>query len=413
MELKPGYKQTAVGVIPEEWDAKAIGDEIDLLTGFPFPSNGYSKYGVRLLRGSNVKRGTTDWADDLTQYWPRITQDTKRYELNVGDIVIAMDGSLVGRSSARLKEEDLPALLLQRVARIRSSKIDLGYLNQFVAGDRFASHCDSVKTVTAIPHISPDDIRNFVIPVPPTTHEQDRIANALSDVDTLISSLDQLIAKKRDIKQATMQQLLTGKQRLPGFCAASGKPGYKQTEVGVIPDDWDIDFVVNLAAITTGDKNTQDRIEDGAYPFFVRSSTVERINSYTFDGEAVLTAGDGVGTGKIFHYVNGKFDFHQRVYSISNFCEHLDGYFFYLYFSNNFFSRIMQMTAKSSVDSVRREMIANMRIPVPPLAEQKAIATVIADMDAEITTLAERRDKTLAIKQGMMQDLLTGRIRLV
>ena len=199
------------------------------------------------------------------------------------------------------------------------------------------------------------------------------------------------------------------------------RPGYKQTDpstssgqgLGVTPEDWDVDSIVNLAAITTGDKNTQDRIEDGAYPFFVRSSTVENINSYTFDGEAVLTAGDGVGTGKIFHYINGKFDFHQRVYLISNFSDRLDGFFFYLYFSNHFYFRIMQMTARSSVDSVRREMIANMRIPLPSPEEQRAIAAVLSDMDAEIAALEARRDKTRALKQGMMQELLTGRIRLV
>src|SRR5438445_7307736 len=113
------------------------------------------------------------------------------------------------------------------------------------------------------------------------------------------------------------------------------------------------DFVKNVAHITTGGKNTQDRIENGAYPFFVRSQTVERINSYSYDGEAVLTAGDGVGTGKVFHYIVGKFDCHQRVYRISDFLEGVNGFFFFLYFSNHFYDRIMSMTAKSSVDSVR------------------------------------------------------------
>jgi len=112
---------------------------------------------------------------------------------------------------------------------------------------------------------------------------------------------------------------------------------YKQTDAGMIPQDWDIDAIANLASITTGDKNTQDKVDDGAYPFFVRSSNIERINSFAFDGEAVLTAGDGVGTGKIFHYINGRFNFHQRVYKISDFCSRLNGYFFYLYFSNNFY----------------------------------------------------------------------------
>src|SRR5213596_2856254 len=96
-------------------------------------------------------------------------------------------------------------------------------------------------------------------------------------------------------------------------------PGYKQTELGLLPKEWGLERVREVASITTGKRNTQDRVEDGAFPFFVRSQTVESINSYSFDGEAVLTAGDGVGTGKVFHYIHGKFDFHQRVYRISNF----------------------------------------------------------------------------------------------
>lgn len=184
------------------------------------------------------------------------------------------------------------------------------------------------------------------------------------------------------------------------------RPGYKQTEVGVIPEDWEVDFLENLAQITTGGRNTQDRVEDGQYPFFVRSQTVERINSYSYDGEAVLTAGDGVGTGKVYHYVRGRFDVHQRVYRISDFNPRLDGYFFYLYFSSNFYNRIMQMTAKSSVDSVRREMIARMPIPVPPLAEQRAIAEALSDVDALIDALEGLIAKKRAIKQGAMQELL-------
>ncbi len=185
------------------------------------------------------------------------------------------------------------------------------------------------------------------------------------------------------------------------------KKGYKRTEIGVIPVDWEVEKIINVASISTGSKNTQDRIDDGKYPFFVRSQTMEKINSYSFDGEAVLTAGDGVGTGKVFHYINGKFDFHQRVYKISHFNEILDGYFFFLYFSNNFYNRIMQMTAKSSVDSVRMEMIANMKFPLPPLPEQKAIAEVLSDTDNLIQALEKRIAKKRLIKQGVMQKLLT------
>lgn len=182
---------------------------------------------------------------------------------------------------------------------------------------------------------------------------------------------------------------------------------YKKTDIGIIPSDWDIDYIKNLAVIKTGSRNTQDRIENGLYPFFVRSQTVERINSYSFDGEAVLTAGDGVGVGKVIHYVNEKFDCHQRVYRISDFSEKLNGYYFYLYFSNNFLNRIMQMTAKSSVDSVRMDMIANMQIPIPPSkTEQTAIAIALSDTDALISSLEKLIAKKRNIKQGAMQKLL-------
>jgi len=189
--------------------------------------------------------------------------------------------------------------------------------------------------------------------------------------------------------------------------------GYKRTEVGVIPEDWNLDSIENVAHITTGSKNTQDRVEDGQYPFFVRSQIVERINSYSFDGEAVLTAGDGVGTGKVFHYINGRFDVHQRVYRISNFSERINGYFFYLYFSTHFYSRIMQMTAKSSVDSVRRDMIARMLIPVPSTkTEQRAIAEALSDVDALLAGLDRLIAKKRDLKQAAMQQLLTGQTRL-
>ena len=125
-----------------------------------------------------------------------------------------------------------------------------------------------------------------------------------------------------------------------------------------------------------------------------------------------MTAGDGVGTGKVFHYINGKFDAHQRVYLISDFNENIDGYFFFLYFSTHFYSRIMQMTAKSSVDSVRRDMIARMLIPIPPTkSEQLAIAEALSDVDALLEGLERLITKKHNIKQAVMQQLLTGKIR--
>jgi type I restriction enzyme S subunit len=147
------------------------------------------------------------------------------------------------------------------------------------------------------------------------------------------------------------------------------------------------------------------------YPFFVRSQQVEKINSFSFDCEAVLTAGDGVGTGKVFHYINGKFDVHQRVYVMNDF-KNILGKYFYYYFSNYFYDEVCKYTAKSSVDSVRRDMVAKMLLPIPPIPEQQAIATALSDIDGLINSLQKLIDKKKKIKQGAMQELLTGKRRL-
>lgn len=175
---------------------------------------------------------------------------------------------------------------------------------------------------------------------------------------------------------------------------------------------WPVDQIRNFASIGTGAKDTQDRSQAGRYPFFVRSQKIERIDSWSFDGEAVLTAGDGVGTGKVFHYINGRFDYHQRVYRISSFRSDVSGKYFFYQFSRNFLARIESLTAKSSVDSVRMETIAGMEIPLPSRVEQDRIVDAIDDADALIVLLERLIAKKHSVKQGLMQQLLTGKTRL-
>lgn len=179
-----------------------------------------------------------------------------------------------------------------------------------------------------------------------------------------------------------------------------------------IPEGWKFNKVDEFANIQTGDKDTKDKVDNGTYPFYVRSDNVERINSYSFDGEAVLTSGDGVGVGKIYHYIKGKFDYHQRVYNISNFDNRMLGKFFYYYFSNNFYRRVFRMSAKNSVDSVRMEMISKMNIPVPSLDEQSRIVEVLQTWDEYLEKLVKKIEMKKNIKKGLMQQLLSGERRL-
>lgn len=405
-----GYKQTEVGVIPDDWGVSSfdnisslIGDGIHTTPNYDENGDFYFVNGNNLVNGSISLDGNTK-KTNLTEY------KKHKKPLNQRTLLLSINGTI-----GNVAEYNNESIVLGKSAAFINVKkgAEKKYIFYVLCSHRTNLSFFDGLTGSTIKNLGLGTIRTTLLPIPPEK-EQTAIANALSDVDALISELEKLIAKKQAIKTATMQQLLTGRTRLPQFALREDgtKKGTKPSEFGEIPEDWEVDSIGNLISITTGSRNTQDKIEEGTYPFFVRSQTVERINTFSFDGEAVLTAGDGVGTGKIFHYINGKFDFHQRVYLMYNFGEKVDGYFFYIFFSNSFYDRIMSMTAKSSVDSVRREMIADMKMLMPKKEEQTAIATILSDMDAEIQALEQRLGKTRQIKQGMMQELLTGKTRL-
>ena len=170
-------------------------------------------------------------------------------------------------------------------------------------------------------------------------------------------------------------------------------------------DAWEQRKAKDLCSISTGKSNTQDRVDDGIYPFYVRSPIVEHSNRYLFDEEAVLTVGDGVGTGKVFHYVNGKYDLHQRVYRMYDFSEEISAKYFYYYFSNHFYDRVMAMTAKTSVDSVRYEMIADMDIALPKLKEQLTISNYFDRLDNLITLHQRKFEKLTNVKKSMLEKM--------
>ena len=148
--------------------------------------------------------------------------------------------------------------------------------------------------------------------------------------------------------------------------------------------EWKKTKLSEVCHIATGNKNTQDKDDNGQYPFYVRSQHIEHINSWTYDGEAILTAGDGVGVGKVFHYSKGKIGVHQRVYILNDF--KCDGKFLFYYFSGHFYDRVKRMSAKNSVDSVRMEMIANMNFIYPRRGEQTKIGHLFSLLDERIET---------------------------
>ena len=186
-------------------------------------------------------------------------------------------------------------------------------------------------------------------------------------------------------------------------------PEYKDSGVewlGAIPKHWDVKKLKYLCAIQTGDKDTVNAIEDGEYPFFVRSQIIERINSYSADCEAVLTAGDGVGVGKVFHYFDGKFDYHQRVYMLNSFKKVLGRFVFY-YLSNNFYKVALEGNAKSTVDSLRLPQFLNFEFSLPSLESQKQIINFLDHETAKIDTLIEKQQQLIALLKEKRQAVIS------
>jgi type I restriction enzyme S subunit len=198
-----------------------------------------------------------------------------------------------------------------------------------------------------------------------------------------------------------------------GEAALSGKytayPEYKESGVewlGEVPIDWDIKKLKYICKVQTGTKNTENAIEEGVYPFFVRSQTVERINSFGADCEAVLTAGDGVGVGRVFHYIEGKFDYHQRVYMLNNFGAVL-GRFVYYYLSNNFYKVALEGNAKSTVDSLRLPQFLNFEFSLPKIEVQNTIIDFLDHEIAKIDTLIDKQQQLITLLKEKRQAVIS------
>lgn len=376
MELKGSYRQTEVGLIPADWEVATFRELFDIEAGGDLDPLRSADHQSETYRYPIYSNSVTNGG--LYGY-------CSYFEHARDSITITARGTL-GVATYRDHEYTAIGRVLVLQARTElSARYFTAFINNRV---RFATES------TGVPQLTAPQISTYRLPVPPIA-EQHAIAQALHDVDDLITILDQLIAKKYDLRQGAMQQLLTGKTRLPGFNGT-----WKTTRLG------------DVTHIKTGNKNNEDKTVDGQYPLFVRSQTVERIDSYAYDCEAILVPGEG-GIGSIFHYINGKFDCHQRVYKISSFDTKAVGKFVFYTMQHMFHKQATRHSVKATVDSLRLPTFQDFEFLAPLRAEQVAIAAILSDMDAELTALEQRRDKTRLLKQGMMQELLTGRTRLV
>ena len=251
----------------------------------------------------------------------------------------------------------------------------------YMSGDSGARH----------DRVSIKDDTFFAMPINlPSEQEQSKIASFLQSLDERIAAQEKLVASLKKYKRGVTEAIFTKDLRF--------------TTKGVPYPQWDKKYVGDICKIQTGKSNTQDETSQGSYPFYVRSPIVRKSNRYLFDCEAVLTVGDGVGTGKVFHYVTGKFDLHQRVYAMTDF-KIVSGKYFYYYFSHSFYDRVMRMTAKTSVDSVRYEMIDKMAIQIPCHEEQQQIVCFLDCLEHSVIEAEKTLNLLEKLKSGCLQQL--------
>jgi type I restriction enzyme S subunit len=378
-----------MSTLPDGWYRTTVGKSAKFLTGYPFASARFSSSGIQLIRGSNVKRSVIDWSADIAKHWPRVEVSLRAYELEDGDIVIAMDGALVGRSYARITERHLPAYLVQRVARLRGTKVDQGLLYAWIGSNAFAQHVDAVKTHTAIPHISPHDIRGFPIDVPIDPSEQRTIADALSDADRQVTALERLIAKKKAIKQGMAQQLLTGRTRLPGFAGP-----WRECRLG------------DILTVRHGRSQKGVEAKGGKYPILATGGEIGRTDTPLYSKPSVLVGRKGTidrpqFQGTPFWTVDTLF--YTEIDAVAD-----PKCVFYMFTMIDWRS----MNEASGVPSLSSGRVESVACSLPSVDEQRAIRRVLDDGDWAITVLRTRLAKAQAIKHGMMQQLLTARTRL-
>jgi type I restriction enzyme S subunit len=393
VELKSGYKQTDAGVIPEEWGAEALGHHVEIKSGespslFLFKNDGIPYFKVEQLNNNSKYLSDT----------PYFFLGDKKVPWN--SLIFPKRGASILLNKVRILKQDafMDTNMMTLTAKAPLDHEYLYYALTYIELWRIAD-------TTSIPQINNKHIIPLVVPIPPPP-EQRAIAGALSDVDELIDGLDQLIAKKRDLKQATMQQLLTGQTRLPGF---ETKRGYKQTEMEVIPQDWETATLSALSSMKSGEGITSTNIDQfSKYPCYGGNGLRGFTTRFTHDGRYALVGRQGALCGNVVG-VEGKFFASEHAIVVTA-SPRTDIRWLTLVLGEMHLNQYSESSAQPGL-SVSKILSLIIACPLSK-AEQTAIAEVLSDMDAELAALEQRRDKTRALKQGMMQELLTGRIRL-
>jgi type I restriction enzyme S subunit len=439
MEIKipEGYSKTEMGILPKEWKVYSIGElvengiiekPLDGNHGNIHPkSTDFVDDGIPFIMANSVCEGILDLKQCNFITKEKAENLQKGFSIT-GDVLLTHKGT-VGNVAIVGKISTPYIMLTPQVTYYRvkdKSRITNTFIRYYFESAKFQGVLQSLSGGGTRAYIGITKQRQLPFILPPLP-EQKAIAQAVSDADAAVAELDRLITKKRNVKQGAMQQLLTGRKRLTGFGESQG---YKQTEIGVIPVDWEATLLDSVAKRGSGHTPNKKHPEywDGDIKWIsLRDS--DRLDAlYIYDTAAKITPVGIANSSAVLHPVGtvvlsrdagvGKSAITTDVMAVSQHfmawqCgSQLDNHFLY-YWLQAAKSEFERIAIGNTIKTIGLPYFKQLKIPFPPLAEQKAIAQVLSDMDAEIKALEQKRDKYKAIKQGMMQELLTGRTRLI
>lgn len=433
-----GYKQTEVGVIPEDWEVKTIFELVNFQKslfddGDWIEAKHITNKGIRLIQTGNIGIGRYVEKDAKKYIFEESFETLKCKELYKGDLLICRLAEPAGRACVLpdIGEDKVITSVDVTIFRPSNEIANREFYNQyFSSSDWFKFVLEQVGGTTH-KRISRGSLGKIPV-VYPEPKEQTAIANALSDVDLLITELEKLITKKQAIKVATMQQLLTGRTRLPQFALREdgSNKGTKQSELGEIPEDWEIINIEelghvdpeNLSSTTSSDYEfnyiSLEQIEKGVLLGTIKTifkNAPSRARRVIKKGDILVST---VRPNLMSHYFI-QHDANDLIcstgFSVIRFYKEklCPGYLYQHLFSSVINYQIEMLISGSNYPAINSGDVKKLKIQVGNVEEQTAIATILSDMDEEIQALEQRLSKTHQIKQGMMQELLTGRTRLV
>ena len=410
------YKESGIdwlGQVPHHWDFSKLRRLCVRLTDGAHISPDLSSEDYPFVSTVNIKDGRIDFANSL-----KTSSDSYEYlkrndcKPSDGDVLYSKDGT-IGRTCVIDYEKEFVVASSLIIISPKKDEILPVFLDYWLNNPLLFQNVMLKISGAAIKRISIDKIGKIPIYYP-SVREQRKIIDFLFPK---IEMIDKLLALKKDF----VKRLKEKKSAMISHAVTKGlEPKNKQRSSGVdwigeIPEHWNVKKLKYLCNVCTGDKDTANAEDDGEYPFFVRSQKIEKISSYSMECEAVLTAGDGVGVGKVFHYYDGRFDFHQRVYMFSKFRE-VTGKFFFYYLRENFKRVALDGGAKSTVDSLRLPLIKNFAFCIPPYKEQDRIVSFLDQATTRVDLLISKVDEAIAMLQeyraSLISSVITGKIRV-